>query len=142
MHFEKQGVLWKFLNIDDEGSLANYPKTVICMLYRFRKPVKEEDVREQTLISAATDSGTQTDRQTDRQEAMGKVPVRLKEVVYTLSPNQVHVMGGLFKDIPHKISEKISRSWLNSIFLLAPLVGTYWLVCHIYRHTERSFVFM
>jgi hypothetical protein len=57
---------------------------------------------------------------------MGKVPVRLKEVVYTLSPNQVHVMGGLFKDIPHKIGEKISGSWLNSIFFLGPLFGTYW----------------
>lgn len=33
---------------------------------------------------------------------MGKVPIRLKEVVYTLSPFQQSVMGGLWKDLPHK----------------------------------------
>jgi hypothetical protein len=33
---------------------------------------------------------------------MGKTPVRLKEVVYTLSPFQQSVMSGLWKDLPHK----------------------------------------
>ena len=33
---------------------------------------------------------------------MGKVPIRLKEVVYTLSPFQQSVMNGLWKDLPHK----------------------------------------
>lgn len=35
---------------------------------------------------------------------MGKVPIRLKEVVYTLSPFEQNVMGGLWKDMPHKAS--------------------------------------
>lgn len=33
---------------------------------------------------------------------MGKTPIRLKEVVYTLSPFQQSVMSGLWKDLPHK----------------------------------------
>jgi len=33
---------------------------------------------------------------------MGKVPIRLKEVVYTLSPFEQSIMGGLWKDLPHK----------------------------------------
>jgi hypothetical protein len=33
---------------------------------------------------------------------MGKVPIRLKEVTYMLSPFQQSVMGGLWKDLPHK----------------------------------------
>lgn len=33
---------------------------------------------------------------------MGKVPIRLKEVVYTLSPFEQSVMNGLWKDLPHK----------------------------------------
>lgn len=39
---------------------------------------------------------------------MGKVPVRLKEVVYTLSPFQQGVMGGLWKDLPHKANHYFS----------------------------------
>lgn len=35
---------------------------------------------------------------------MGKVPVRLREVVYTLSPFEQSVMSGLWKDLPHKAS--------------------------------------
>ena len=33
---------------------------------------------------------------------MGKVPVRLREVMYTLSPFEQSVMSGLWKDLPHK----------------------------------------
>ena len=33
---------------------------------------------------------------------MGKVPTRLREVVYTLSPYQQTIMNGLWKDVPHK----------------------------------------
>ena len=47
---------------------------------------------------------------------MGKVPVRLKEVVYTISPFEVTVMSGLFKDMPKKIAEKVKHV---SHFLLA-----------------------
>ena len=40
---------------------------------------------------------------------MGKVPVRLKEVVYTVSPFEVTVMSGLFKDMPKKFAEKVKH---------------------------------
>ena len=47
---------------------------------------------------------------------MGKAPVRLKEVVYTLSPFQQNVMGGLWKDIPHKASHYFEMVWLIDFF--------------------------
>ena len=49
---------------------------------------------------------------------MGKVPVRLREVVYTLSPFETTVLNGLWKDLPQKAHRKISevscmaRLWL------------------------------
>jgi hypothetical protein len=52
---------------------------------------------------------------------MGKVPVRLREVVYTLSPFQQTVMGGLFKDIPGRVSRKVSENWVDvSLFCVLP----------------------
>ncbi|KAK9941020.1 hypothetical protein M0R45_017649 [Rubus argutus] len=56
---------------------------------------------------------------------MGKVPVRMKAVVYALSPFQQKVIPGLWKDLPSKIHHKISENWLSATFLLGPLVGTY-----------------
>lgn len=40
---------------------------------------------------------------------MGKVPVRLKEVVYTISPFETTVMSGLFKNLPQKVHEKFKQ---------------------------------
>ena len=40
---------------------------------------------------------------------MGKVPVRLKEEVYTISPFETTVMSGLFKDMPKKFADKIKH---------------------------------
>ena len=34
---------------------------------------------------------------------MGKVPVRLREVVYTISPFETTVLTGVFKDVPQKL---------------------------------------
>ena len=48
---------------------------------------------------------------------MGKVPIRLKEVVYTISPFETTVMSGLFKDMPQKFAEKIKH--------VSPLSHTY-----------------
>ncbi|KAH7288367.1 hypothetical protein KP509_31G023800 [Ceratopteris richardii] len=59
---------------------------------------------------------------------MGKVPVRLKEVVYTLSPNHLNVMSGLWKDIPGKMREKFQSSWQNALYLITPGVAVYWYV--------------
>ncbi len=46
------------------------------------------------------------------------MPVRLREVVYTLSPFETTVLNGLWKDLPQKAHRKISevscmaRLWL------------------------------
>ncbi|KAI3450207.1 hypothetical protein Pfo_006872 [Paulownia fortunei] len=56
---------------------------------------------------------------------MGKQPVRMKAVVYALSPFQQKVMPGLWKDFPEKIAHKISDNWISATLLLGPLVGTY-----------------
>lgn len=45
---------------------------------------------------------------------MGKVPIRLREVVYALSPYQQSVMTGLWKDLPHKAAHhaaNVRRQW-------------------------------
>ncbi|OWM69854.1 hypothetical protein CDL15_Pgr025703 [Punica granatum] len=56
---------------------------------------------------------------------MGKQPVRMKAVVYALSPFQQKIMSGLWKDLPTKIHHKVSENWISATLLLAPLVGTY-----------------
>ncbi|KAL6520907.1 hypothetical protein OROGR_017476 [Orobanche gracilis] len=56
---------------------------------------------------------------------MGKQPVRMKAVVYALSPFQQKVMPGLWKDFTGKIAHKISDNWISASLLLGPLVGTY-----------------
>ena len=50
---------------------------------------------------------------------------RLKEVVYTLSNHNQNVMSGLWKDLPYKITKKVKENWLDNLFFLVPLVGTY-----------------
>ena len=40
---------------------------------------------------------------------MGKVPIRLREVVYTLSPFEQTVMNGVFKDVPEKLHRKFAE---------------------------------
>ncbi|KAL5199703.1 hypothetical protein ABZP36_020906 [Zizania latifolia] len=56
---------------------------------------------------------------------MGKTPVRMKAVVYALSPFQQKVMPGLWKDITTKIHHKVSENWISATLLLTPVVGTY-----------------
>ncbi|EYU46040.1 hypothetical protein ABFS83_04G078000 [Erythranthe nasuta] len=56
---------------------------------------------------------------------MGKQPVRMKAVVYALSPFQQKVMPGLWKDFTGKIAHKVSDSWIGATLLLGPLVSTY-----------------
>ncbi|MBA0842868.1 hypothetical protein Goarm_000107 [Gossypium armourianum] len=34
-------------------------------------------------------------------------------------------MSGLWKDLPGKISHKVSENWISATLLLTPLVGTY-----------------
>ncbi|KAM7521964.1 hypothetical protein LguiA_011866 [Lonicera macranthoides] len=56
---------------------------------------------------------------------MGKQPVRMKAVVYSLSPFQQKVMPGLWKDFTGKIHHKVSENWLSAALLFTPLVATY-----------------
>ncbi|MCE2055951.1 hypothetical protein HAX54_043790 [Datura stramonium] len=67
---------------------------------------------------------------------MGKQPVKLKAVVYALSPFQQKVMPGLWKDLPGKIHHKVSENWISATLLLAPLVGTYSYVQH-FKEKEK-----
>ncbi|XP_059626357.1 cytochrome b-c1 complex subunit 8 [Cornus florida] len=67
---------------------------------------------------------------------MGKTPVKMRAVVYALSPFQQKVMTGLWKDLPGKIHHKVSENWLNATLLLAPLVGVYGYVQH-YEEKEK-----
>lgn len=46
-------------------------------------------------------------------------------MVYTLSANHQNVMPGLWKDLPYKITKKVKENWLDNLFFLVPLVGTY-----------------
>ncbi|CAD6337499.1 unnamed protein product [Miscanthus lutarioriparius] len=56
---------------------------------------------------------------------MGKTPVRMKAVVYALSPFQQKVMPGLWKDITTKIHHKVTENWISATLLITPVVGTY-----------------
>ncbi|CAK7323474.1 unnamed protein product [Dovyalis caffra] len=67
---------------------------------------------------------------------MGKQPVRMKAVVYALSPFQQRVMSGLWKDLPGKIHHKVSENWISATLLLAPLVGVYTYVQN-YQEKEK-----
>lgn len=61
---------------------------------------------------------------------MGKVPIRLREVVYTLSPFEQTVMNGVFKDVPEKLHRKFSevRQLLTS-FIYADLFSSLCCTC-------------
>ncbi|XP_022764434.1 cytochrome b-c1 complex subunit 8-like [Durio zibethinus] len=66
---------------------------------------------------------------------MGKKPVRMKAVVYALSPFQQKIMSGLWKDLPDKISHKVSENWISATLLLTPLVGTY---AYVQNYKEKE----
>ncbi|KAL4857355.1 SUMO-activating enzyme subunit 1B-2 [Chlorella vulgaris] len=67
---------------------------------------------------------------------MGKVPIRLKEVTYMLSPFQQSVMGGLWKDLPHKAAHHAHNARDAIIFCVAPLVGIAY-YCSAYKEAEK-----
>ncbi|XP_004296445.1 PREDICTED: cytochrome b-c1 complex subunit 8-like [Fragaria vesca subsp. vesca] len=66
---------------------------------------------------------------------MGKVSVRMKAVVYGLSPFQQKVMPDLWKDLPTKIHHKISKNWHNTIFTLGPIVRIY---AYVQNYEEKE----
>ncbi|GKV20764.1 hypothetical protein SLEP1_g30842 [Rubroshorea leprosula] len=67
---------------------------------------------------------------------MGKEAVKMKAVVYALSPFQQKIMSGLWKDIPGKIEQKVSENWLNAVLFLTPLITTYAYAQH-YKEKEK-----
>ncbi|KAL8166719.1 hypothetical protein V2J09_008218 [Rumex salicifolius] len=60
----------------------------------------------------------------------------MKAVVYALSPFQQKVMPGLWKDLPNKLTHKVTDNWLNATLLLGPLVGVYSYVQY-YQEKEK-----
>ncbi|KAJ4964079.1 hypothetical protein NE237_024018 [Protea cynaroides] len=69
-----------------------------------------------------------TERRSKREierSTMGKTPVRMKVVVYALSPFQQKVMTGLWKDVPGKLQQKVSENWHQALLLVTPVLGTY-----------------
>ncbi|KAJ0809498.1 putative cytochrome b-c1 complex subunit 8 [Helianthus annuus] len=56
---------------------------------------------------------------------MGKIPVKIKSVVYGLSPFQQKIMPGLWNEFTHKITHKVTENWLNAVLLVGPVVGVY-----------------
>ncbi|KAI7844209.1 hypothetical protein COHA_002343 [Chlorella ohadii] len=67
---------------------------------------------------------------------MGKVPIRLKEVVYTLSPFQQSVMNGLWKDLPHKAAHHMHNLRDAVLFCVAPIVGIAY-YCADFKEKEK-----
>ncbi|KAK9796996.1 hypothetical protein WJX73_000069 [Symbiochloris irregularis] len=69
---------------------------------------------------------------------MGRTPVRLKEVVYTLSPFEQTVLEGLWRDLPKKIHKKVSENWLDvGVFLVLPTYATIW-YANDYKEKEKQ----
>ncbi|WRX12634.1 Cytochrome b-c1 complex subunit 8 [Theobroma cacao] len=67
---------------------------------------------------------------------MGKHPAKMRAVIYTLSPFQQKILSGLWKDLPSKITHKVTENWISATLLLGPLVGTYTYVQN-YQEKEK-----
>ncbi|CAI5464545.1 unnamed protein product [Closterium sp. Yama58-4] len=68
---------------------------------------------------------------------VGRVPVRLKEVTYALSPFEQKIMPGLWKDMGKEWVKKIKNNWLDAATCVGPLAGTYWYV-QWYNEQEKQ----
>jgi hypothetical protein len=56
---------------------------------------------------------------------MGKVPVRLKEVTYSLSCNHQYIWRGVLHDFSYKTKKRFNDNWVSALFLLIPVFGSY-----------------
>jgi len=56
---------------------------------------------------------------------MGKVPVRLKEVTYSLSPCHQYIWRGIFHDFSYKTKKRFNDNWVSALWLLVPVFGSY-----------------
>jgi hypothetical protein len=34
-------------------------------------------------------------------------------------------MAGLWKDLPYKVTKKVKENWIDTLFFLVPVIGTY-----------------
>ena len=57
---------------------------------------------------------------------MGKVPIRLREVTYTLSPFEQKILPGLWKGLGYEVRKKLSNNLLDWMVAAVPVVGTVW----------------
>ena len=81
--------------------------------------------------------GAPTEPLTDRPSAPPDLfSSRLSEVVYTVSPMKVGVMGGLFKDFGNVMTKKL-MGWTDmALFGIAPTVGIYQYAVN-YKENEK-----
>lgn len=117
-------------NISTGYGLAEYR-----VLWKISSAVASSSVhirrRGESSIFCSTIWNPRTPRNAERKkqrlqfEDMGKQPVRLKAVVYALSPFQQKVMTGLWKDLPGKIHHKVSENWISATLLLGPIIGVH-----------------
>ena len=62
-----------------------------------------------------------------RDDAMAKVPARLRSVTYTLSPMRTGVMHGLFKDWAAGMAKRVKENAVDAgVFCALPLGATVW----------------
>ena len=71
---------------------------------------------------------------------MGKIPsgIRLKEVVYTLSPFEQNIMGHYFAEIRHSIAYTMKKHIVFDMlpFCILPLGATVW-YCNDFKEKEK-----
>ncbi|KAK2080494.1 hypothetical protein QBZ16_000347 [Prototheca wickerhamii] len=65
-----------------------------------------------------------------------RVPMKFREVVYTLSPYEQTIMNGLWKNLPHKAAHFAERARDAVIFAVLPIwaIGSY---CENYKEKEK-----
>eukprot|EP00850_Spirogloea_muscicola_P003739 SM000015S01239 [mRNA] locus=s15:765823:766476:+ [translate_table: standard] len=67
---------------------------------------------------------------------MVKVPVRVKCVVDTLSPFELKVMSGLYRNLSHDVATKVKNNFVSWCFCAVPVVGTVG-YANYYREQEK-----
>jgi len=67
---------------------------------------------------------------------MGKVPVRLKEVTYSLSPCHQYIWRGILHDFSYKTKKRFNDNWVSALWLLVPVFGSYG-YAEAYREREK-----
>lgn len=65
-------------------------------------------------------------------------PVRVKEVTYAVSPYNVSILQGLFKDLPHKVAHKVKGPLKDALlFGIIPVYAVMW-YCADYKEKDKQ----